>query len=495
LAELRAGDIVIGTLFDLDARDPARYQARPPGRVTTTAPRTASALSALGLAVLCVSQFVDVLSVNTAVIALPDIRADLGMSAAAAQWVISIYALLFGSLLLFAGRLADRLGHRLLFTVGLGAFAVGSLVCGVAPSGVALVVARGATGVAAALTVPAALALLVAGTEGADRRRALAWWTAAGAGGGVAGLALGGVLTDLAGWRAAFVAPAVLAAACLPLVSALRPAPRGHGGRPLDVAGTLALVTGLIALLAALSGIANGGAGAGAWIALGAAVVALSGFAFIEARARWPLLPRGLARDRPLVAGTLASAVNTAATSPFAVLGAVYLQDVRGWSPAANGLSFVPFSAMVVVGSALGASLLSRLGAARTLAAASVALVAMPLASCAVTAEGGEALLIAARALDGLGLGCAAVTATALGTSSARHDDAGFAAGLINTATQLGTAISIALLVPLAAAVAGDSPEAVDTVRGLRVGFAATGVIALVGGAAVLTILRRRREP
>src|SRR3954454_20785426 len=96
-------------------------------------PRSVAALGAVGLGVLCVSQFVDVLSVNTAVIALPDIRADLGMNAAAAQWVISVYALLFGSLLLFAGRLSDRVGHRRLFTIGLGAFAAGSALCGLAP--------------------------------------------------------------------------------------------------------------------------------------------------------------------------------------------------------------------------------------------------------------------------------------------------------------------------------------------------------------------------
>ena len=123
-------------------------------------------LGAAGLGVLCVSQFVDVLSVNTAVIALPDIRADLGMGAAGAQWVISIYALLFGSLLLPAGRLGDRVGHRRLFTIGLAAFAAGSLLCGFAPSGGVLVGARAATGIAAALTVPSALALLVAGTRG-----------------------------------------------------------------------------------------------------------------------------------------------------------------------------------------------------------------------------------------------------------------------------------------------------------------------------------------
>jgi MFS family permease len=121
-----------------------------------------------------------------------------------------------------------------------------------------------------------------------------------------------------------------------------------------------------------------------------------------------------------------------------------------------------------------------------------VPLVAMPLVSCAVTADGGEALLIAARAIDGLGLGCAAVTATALGTSPTQDDDRGFAAGLINTAAQLGTALGIALLVPLAAAVAGDAAGPAGTVTGMRVAFAATAGIALVGGAGAVAVLRAR---
>jgi MFS family permease len=442
------------------------------------------ALGAVGLGVLCVSQFVDVLSVNTAVIALPDIRADLAIGASGAQWVISIYALLFGSLLLPAGRLADRVGHRRLFTIGLAGFAAGSLLCGAAPSGAVLVGARAATGVAAALTVPAALALLVGGTDDARRPRALGWWTAAGAGGGVAGLALGGVLTDLAGWRTAFVVPAVLALACLPFVAALGPGQAADAREPLDAGGALAAVGGLVLLLGGLSAIGQGGTGLPAWALLAAAAVALLAFARIEARAESPLLPRGLFSDRQLAAGTLASAVNTAATSPLAVLGAVYLQDVRGWSPAANGLSFVPFSVMVIVGSMVGATALRRLGAARTFALALVALVAMPVVSCAVSADSGEVLLTVARTVDGLGLGCAAVVATSLGTSGAPEDGRGRAAGLINTATQLGTATSIALLVPLASA-------ATDTVTGVRLAFAITAAIAAAGGAWVLVLLRR----
>jgi MFS family permease len=235
-------------------------------------------IGALGIGVLCVSQFVDVLTVNTAVIALPDIRSDLGMSAGAAQWVISVYALLFGSLLLFAGRLADRIGHRRLFAIGLGAFGVGSALCGLSQSGAMLVVARAATGAAAALTVPAALALLVSGTDEERRHRALGWWTAAGAAGTIAGLAVGGVLADLAGWRAAFAVPAAAAIGCLLLIGAID-SPRGAAERrPLDVGGALAAVAGLALALAGLSGIAAGGAGAAAWAPLAGAVVVLATF-------------------------------------------------------------------------------------------------------------------------------------------------------------------------------------------------------------------------
>jgi MFS family permease len=442
-------------------------------------------IGAIGVGVLCVSQFVDVLSVNTAVIALPDIRADLGMSARAGQWVISIYALLFGSLLLFAGRLADRVGHRRLFAIGLTGFGAGSALCALSQSGAMLVVARAATGAAAALTVPAALALLVSGTAEERRHRALGWWTAAGAAGTIAGLAVGGVLADVAGWRAAFAVPAGVAVGCLLLVGTIGAPPEPAEPRPLDLGGTLTAVAGLALALAALSGIAAGGPGLATWVALAGAAVALAAFAAIERRARWPLLPRAAFANRPLMAGTLASAVNTAATSPVAVLGAIYLQDVRGWSAAANGLSFVPFGLMVIAGSAVGAALVGRLGAARTFAGAAALLVAMPLASCAITARGGEEILLAAWALDGLGLGCAAVVATTLGTSATAEEDRGFAAGLINTATQLGTAVSIALLVPLAAAVAS------DTVVGLRIAFVVTAAIALAGGTTTLALLCR----
>ena len=290
----------------------------------------------------------------------------------------------------------------------------------------------------------------------------------------------------MAGWRAAFIVPAALALACLPLVAALGPGPAADDRGPLDVGGALAAVGGLVLLLAGLSAIGQGGAGIPAWALLAGAAVALLAFVRIEARAESPLLPRGRFSDRRLAAGTLASGVNTAATSPLAVLGALYLQDVRGWSPAANGLSFVPFSVMVIVGSMAGATLLRRVGATRAFA------LALPCRSwrCRWSQRhqrrlgGGRAHRRAGGRRARAGHRRRQV-ATSLGGHPARpRTVAALAAGLINTAAQLGTAMSIALLVPLASA-------AGDTVTGVRLAFAVSAAIAAAGGVATLALLRR----
>jgi hypothetical protein len=181
------------------------------------------------------------------------------------------------------------------------------------------------------------------------------------------------VITDLAGWRAAFAAPAALAFVCLQFMTTVGPGRRGEDRRPLDLRGTAAGVAGLVLLLAGLSAIGQAPRGSCPGRSCSSPPRRCSP-SRASSHARFPLLSPGFLADRRLAAETLASAVNTAATGPLAVLGAVYLQDVRGWSPAANGLSFVPFSAMVIVGSALGAGLLGRLGAARTFALALVVL-------------------------------------------------------------------------------------------------------------------------
>jgi MFS family permease len=154
------------------------------------------------LALLCLAQFMDVLSVTIVLVALPSIQDDLGFSGTDLQWVVSIYALFFGGFLMLSGRAADLYGRRRLFMAGVGLFSLASLMSGLASSAVVLVVARAAQGLGAAIVVPAALSMLTTTfPEGVARNRALGIWTATAAGGGAAGLVLGGLLTDALGWR------------------------------------------------------------------------------------------------------------------------------------------------------------------------------------------------------------------------------------------------------------------------------------------------------
>jgi MFS family permease len=174
------------------------------------------------LALLSVAQFVDVLSITIAIVALPSIQRDLSFPQRDLQWVVSIYALLFGGFLMISGRAADLYGRRRMFMAGLALFASASLACGLASTPGSLVVARAAQGLGAALVVPAALSILtVTFSEGAARNRALGVWTAAAAGGGATGFFLGGVITGSLGWRWVFLVNVPVAAVSCVLAALL----------------------------------------------------------------------------------------------------------------------------------------------------------------------------------------------------------------------------------------------------------------------------------
>src|SRR3954447_3255135 len=197
----------------------------------------------LPVTLLCAAQFITVLDVTIVAVALPDIRQSLDMSPESLQWVVSAYTLAFGGLLIAAGRLGDLLGRRRIFTAGLVTFGAASLACALAPSAAALIAARAVQGAGAAMEAPAALALAATLP---DRRRAVAWLTAAAAAGGASGWVLGGVLAQAFGWPAVVAVNVPLRAAGALLARRL-PDTRGTA-RALDVAGT-ASITAALALL------------------------------------------------------------------------------------------------------------------------------------------------------------------------------------------------------------------------------------------------------
>jgi EmrB/QacA subfamily drug resistance transporter len=431
------------------------------------------------MAVICVAQFVVVLDVTIVTTALPTIRQALGFSDGDLQWVFTAYALVLGGLLILGGRLADLAGRRRTFVIGLALFAAASAGCALAWSPETLVGARLVQGAGAALLSPAALALLTTLTEpGEARRRAVGWWTAVAAGGGASGWVLGGLITEYAGWRWVFAINVPIGLAALIVGPLVLPADRKQAEHPgLDLGGALTATAGLALLVYGLTSAGEQGLGGFAsWLPLLLAAVAFVIFVRHEQRTANPLLPLGLLRSRPVAGATLTALAITASTSPAAYLSVLYIQDVLGVPAGRASLLFPAINLAVIVGSLVGPRLLGRLGARRTLL---VGFTGIALGITLLLALPNKGLpivqLLAAFALIGAGLGTASVASTQTGTDAAEPAYRGVTSGVLNSAAQVGTAVGVALLVPLARA----TGWAVMT--GYRVGFLAAGVVALMG--------------
>jgi EmrB/QacA subfamily drug resistance transporter len=448
------------------------------------------------VALPCVAQFVIVLDVTIVAIALPAVQADFGLSTTAAGWVITLYTLVFGGGLLAAGRLADRIGRRRAFSAGLLVFAAASLVCGLAPSALVLLAGRALQGVGAALVSPAALALITrARPDGPARSRALGWWTAAAAGGGASGWVLGGVLSGLLDWRWVFYINVPLCAgAALLAPRALRES-RDPAPKRLDASGAALATAGIGALVLACSLAQSNGLFAGATLAaLAAAIALLVALAAVERRAADPLLDIRRLRRAGAIEPNLVAAVLTATTTPPMLFCVLHAQHVLGLEPAAAGLLFPPFNAAVVAGSLAGPRVVAALGEWRTMAGGLLAIAAGALA-LRLVAPSAPALpsMVTGFVLLGGGLGIASVASTIRGTAALAGEDQGLASGLLATSAQLGTALGLAALVPIAAASA-TTPAA--EVAGYELGFAIAAAIALCAAIALgIADLRRGRAP
>ena len=454
------------------------------------------------LALLCVAQFVDVLDINAVIVALHSIGEDLGFSRTGLQWVVSAYVLFFAGFLLLSGRVADLWGRRRTFVAGLALFTAASLLCGLSVSPGMLVVSRAFQGLGAAITAPAALSIITTiFAEGPERDRAVAAWTAVAAGGGAAGLVLGGLITDALGWEWIFFVNVPLGAAGIALSYVLLPEGRDlTASRGLDLLGAGTVTAGLVLLVLGLTRSEEAGFGSPSTLAtLGLAAACLGAFVFVERRVDDPLVPLGLFRLRGLVGAALVAFALTAATAPVSVLVTLYLQNTLGYSASFAGLASLPLSLCVIAGSVLGGRISGRVGGRATMSLGLVAVVAAAFITAGITAEGGVAYVLAGSALSGLGLGCASVAATSRGTSAVEEGKRGLASGFMNTSAQVGTALGLAALISVAAAHAaalsgGAEPGAEALVAGYRLAFLVAAGVASLGVVAALYFLRGGRE-
>ena len=312
-----------------------------------------------------------VLDATIANIALPYIQADLGISDANLPWIVTGYALAFGSLLLLGGRLGDLYGRRRVFMIGLVIFAVASLLGGLATNEPLLLAARGLQGLGAALASPAALALITTTfPAGPARNRAFAVYAAMSGAGAAVGLILGGWLTGTSpelfgvvidGWRLTFLINVPIGIAAALLAPRFLNESESHPGE-LDLPGA---VTGTLGLLGIVYGLSR--AGTEGWsdtltvASLVAGVVMLVVFGLIESRVQHPLLPFRIFTNRTRASSFVAMFLAPAAMFAMFYFLSQYIQNVMGYSPLKAGVAFLPFTVGIVVGAGLASNLVNRI--------------------------------------------------------------------------------------------------------------------------------------
>jgi EmrB/QacA subfamily drug resistance transporter len=445
-----------------------------------------AALALLSFAMLIVS-----LDQYIVVVALPDIGRDLGYSAQTLQAVVSAYAVASSGFLLFGGRAADLLGRRRMLVAGLALYAVSSLAGGLATGPEVQLTARAVQGLGGALVFPSTLALInTSFAEGGERNRALGVWGGSGAAGLVVGVLLGGVLTRSFGWEAVFLVNVPLAGAAIVGALVLIEADRARDrNRIFDLPGALA-ATGAVTLLvfALVQGPDLGWVSP--WI-LTAAVVGLlllATFAVVERRSRDPLVPPGLVANRALTLAVLIAFMFMATFGSLLYFLSIYFQNVLGYDALQTGVGFLVPTAVVVVGSALAGRLVTRLGLRRTLAAAlAVGSIGAAILGLAMSPDGSYAVLVPGLVAVSIGDGVVFTAMFIAAATGVTDREQGVASGIVSTASGVGAAVGLAVLVLVAnSGTHGLAGEAwrVAAAEGIR-----TAVFAVAGGIVVTLLI------
>ncbi|MEV6393726.1 MFS transporter [Streptomyces sp. NPDC051907] len=474
-----------------DTEQPAISTTDPAS--TARAQRTSRTWAVLLAA--CAGQFLVVLDVSVVNVALPSMRADLGLTTIGLQWVLNAYSIAFAGFMLLGGRAADIFGRKRMFLVGLGLFTAASVAGGLAQEGWQLLAARAVQGLGAAVLAPATLTIVTAAVPpGPARTRAIGTWSAVGAAGGAAGGLVGGVLTDLLSWRWVLlinvpVGALVLIGAALWLVESRA----GDRGR-LDLPGAV-LVTGGLAAVA--YGIVqteeSGWAASATLLPLFAGLALLGLFVAVESRTAVPLMPLKVFRTRAVSAANVAMLVCGSASFSMWFFMTVYAQNVLDYTPLEAGLALIPSSASVILGSKLAPPMMARAGA-RNVAVLGALVAATGFGwQSTMTAEGtfltailGPGILMMA------GVGLAATPLASLATSGAAPGDAGLVSGVINTSRTMGGALGLAILSTVAASrtAGGAGPEALTS--GYALAFR-TGTGVLLAAAVLMLLWLPRR--
>ncbi len=468
----------------------------PAGQVSPFAARWGARQWAI-LLVLCGALFLDALDVSMIGVALPAIRADLGLTTSSLQWIVSAYVLGYGGLLLLGGRAADLLGRRRVFLAALGLFAVASLFGGLVSGAGLLIAARFIKGMAAAVTAPAGLSLLTTTfPEGPMRNRAISVYSAFGASGFSLGLVLSGLLTEVS-WRWTLLVPAPVA--LITLIAAVPLIPRGdkadRKGRRFDIPGGVAVTGAMLLLVYTVVSAQQAGWASARTIGSFAAVAALlAGFVAIEHRSHDPLVRLSIFRSGALTRANVGAFALFGSYIAFQFLVTQYLQSLEGWSALNTALAFLPAGLVVAFLSTRMGQLISRFGTTGITIAAFVCLVAGYVSFLRVGDRPDYPGVILPAVLGiglAFGLGFSALSLAA--TNGVPDREQGLAASLFQTSFQVGGAVVLAVVT--AVVDAGGASKLTTTQAALgayRPALALITGVAVAGAAVALSGLRVR---
>lgn len=447
------------------------------------------------LILLTMSLGVLVAQIDTSVVnlAVKEIGTSLNAGVTALQWVVDAYNLVYASLLLTAGALADLYGRRRIFALGIALFTVGSLICGLAPNAAVLVGGRAVAGLGAALEIPTSLAILtVAYRDTKQRTQALGIWASCNGLAFIIGPTLGGVLVESVGWRSIFLLIIPLCILALALTAIAVPESKDPKGRKLDVPGQVLAVAALGALsLAVIEGPRWGWESIGSVTALAGSAIGAILFVLRQRGAEGALVPLAMFKNRVFSASLGIAAAMTFGMYAMLFLTPLYLQASRGDGALLAGVELLPMSITFVIVSQLSGKIANAYGPRLPMTLGMTMMGSGLFMLALIPLYDGLPLVEAALLVIGCGLGLNTAPVNGVAVASAPASRSGTASGLVNTARMVGATLGVAVLGAIFTTVAGGSPDANQVVVGLPPAFIVGGIGEMLGAVVAFVFIRR----
>ncbi|MBY7142003.1 MFS transporter [Virgibacillus sp. NKC19-3] len=455
------------------------------------------------LFLLCFANFLVMMDAAIIQIALPSIKEALGYSQENLQWVMSSFLIFFGGFLLLGGRLADLFGNRRIFNLGVIVLIVSSLFAGLAWSEMSLNTFRAVQGLSSALIAPAALAMIMIlfSSNGKEMGKALAFWGLSGAAGGALGIVLGGVITEVLGWRWTLLIYVPLGMIVLILSPRLlRKSARKATGRVDYIGAVLVTVSSMLLVYGIVTAEHSGWQSSNTIVSLVVGTVLFLIFLLVQSKKKEPLLPLDIFKTPNLAIGNISVFLIAAAWFPLVYILVLYVQQVLGLSPFVGAMAMLPMPAfMAIFMIFIAEKVMDKFGIKKTMITGFILLgVGSVLFSQTATVEGNYwTNVLLASLIVSLGNALAYLPATTASVSEVKSERSGIASGLYNTFYQIGSAVGLAILVAIAGAATASSTATSSVValnEGFQQGFFWGGIIAFVGAVLALLFTRSPKQ-